>query len=69
MLTQTIRAHTGDTVNNNRTLIVGPSFSSEFYLMLIKLKNRDKKRSVFIVTRPLEQYEEVEKFRVTTKVI
>ena len=42
--------------NNNRTLLVGPSFSGKTYLML-KILSRISDRDIYIITKsPLEQY-------------
>ena len=42
--------------NNNRTLLVGPSFSGKTYLML-KIFSRIPDRDIYIITKsPLEQY-------------
>ena len=42
--------------NNNRTLLVGPSFSGKSYLML-KILSRISDRDIYIITKsPLEQY-------------
>ena len=42
--------------NNNRTLLVGPSFSGKSYLML-KILPRISDRDIYIITKsPLEQY-------------
>ena len=42
--------------NNNRTLLVGPSFSGETYLML-KILSRMSDRDIYIITKsPPEQY-------------
>ena len=41
---------------NNRTLLVGPSFSSKTYLML-KILSRISDRDIYIITKsPTEQY-------------
>ena len=45
-----------NTLNNNRTLLVGPSFSGKTYFML-KILSRIPDRDVFIITKsPPEQY-------------
>ena len=45
-----------DINNNNRTLLVGPSFSGKTYLML-KIRSRIPNRDVYIITKsPPEQY-------------
>ena len=45
-----------DNVNNNRTLLVGPSFSGKTYLML-KILSRIPDRDIYIITKsPPEQY-------------
>ena len=42
--------------NNNRTLIVGPSFSGKTYLML-KILSQIRDRDIYIITKsPPEQY-------------
>ena len=42
--------------NNNRTLLVGPSFSGKTYLML-KILSRISDRDIYIITKsPQEQY-------------
>ena len=42
--------------NNNRTLLVGPSFSGKTYLML-KILSRIPRRDIYIITKsPPEQY-------------
>ena len=43
-------------INNNRTLLVGPSFSGKTYLML-KILSRIADRDIYIITKsPPEQY-------------
>ena len=43
-------------INNNRTLLVGPSLSGKIYLML-KILSRKIDRDVYIITKsPSEQY-------------
>ena len=43
-------------INNNRTLLVGPSFSGKTYLML-KILSRISDRDIYIITKsPPEQY-------------
>ena len=43
-------------INNNRTLLVGPSFSGKTYLML-KILSRIPNRDIYIITKsPPEQY-------------
>ena len=46
----------GNNINNNRTLLVGPSFSGKTYLML-KILSRIPNRDIYIITKsPPEQY-------------
>ena len=46
----------GNEINNNRTLLVGPSFSGKTYLML-KILSRMSDRDIYIITKsPPEQY-------------
>ena len=46
----------GNIINNNRTLLVGPSFSGKTYLML-KTLSRMPDRDIYIITKsPPEQY-------------
>ena len=48
----------GNDINNNRTLLVGPSFSGKTYLML-KTLSRIPNRDIYIITKsPPEQYTE-----------
>ena len=46
----------GNIINNNRTLLVGPSFSGKTYLM-VKILSRIPDRDIYIITKsPPEQY-------------
>ena len=55
-LIQQPKIENGNDINNNRTLLVGPSFSGKTYLML-KILSRISDRDIYIITKsPLEQY-------------
>ena len=53
---QNTKIENGKNNNNNRTLLVGPSFSGKTYLMLRTL-SRIPDRDIYIITKsPPEQY-------------
>ena len=55
-LIQQPKIENGDDINNNRTLLVGPSFSGKTYLML-KILSRVPNRDIYIITKsPSEQH-------------
>ena len=55
-LIQQPKIENGHDINNNRTLLVGPSFSGKTYLML-KILSRISDRDIYIITKsPPEQY-------------
>ena len=55
-LIQQPKIETVNDINNNRTLLVGPSFSGKTYLML-KILSRISDRDIYIITKsPPEQY-------------
>ena len=55
-LIQQPKIENGNDINNNRTLLVGPSFSGKTYLML-KILSRIPDREIYIITKsPPEQY-------------
>ena len=50
------RVENGNNINNNPSLLVGPSFSGKTYLML-KILSRMPDRDIYIITKsPPEQY-------------
>ena len=50
------KTENGNNIINNRTILVGPSFSGETYLML-KTLSRIPNRDIYIITKsPPEQY-------------
>ena len=55
-LFQQPKTENGNDINNNRTLLVGPSFSGKTHLML-KTLSRIPNRGIYIITKsPPEQY-------------
>ena len=55
-ISNVIKPTIGNVDNNNRTLLVGPSFSGKTYLM-IKILSRITDRDIYIITKsPPEQY-------------
>ena len=54
-------------VSNNRSLIVGPSLSGKYYLILEKLKNNTG-RDLCILFRSLEKYEDFDSTNVVSDI-
>ena len=55
-LIQQPKTENGNDINNNRTLLIGPSFSGKSYLML-KILSQIPDREIYIITKtPPEQY-------------